>query len=47
LANRDDEPWPEEDADLAEFDLLVGFVVACGAQDHELDIPLVSLELRA
>src|SRR5919198_6067368 len=47
LPNRDDEPWPEEDADLAELHLLPCVVIAGGSQNHELQIAVEPLELGA
>ena len=46
LAHRDHEGRPDEDADLPELDLLALAVVTRGAQDHEVHVPLVLLDLR-
>ena len=47
LPDSDHESGAEEDADFPELDLLGALVVACGPQDHELDVVVVTLELRA
>src|SRR3954468_14198036 len=46
LPDGDDEARPEEDADLAELDLLARRVVPRGAQDHEMHVAVVLLHLR-
>ena len=46
LPHGDHEGWREEDADLAELDLLGGVVIARGAQDDQLDVLVVVLDLR-
>ena len=47
LSNRNDETRSDEDADLAEIDLVLVMVVAGGAQDDQLHPGFVFFDLRA
>src|ERR1700736_5940289 len=47
LSNRNDETRSDEDADLAEIDLVLVMVVMCGAQDDQLYPGFVFLDLWA
>ena len=47
LPDGDHECGSQKDADLPEVHFLASVVVACGAEDHELDVLVETLELRA